>query len=88
MSLVKNRGVVPQALDNSPIVRPYEIEYIVAFSILNDRRGTAFGLQPIPLSEIVAYLALYPTHDTELFIYLISAMDDEYIKLKAKQHGG
>ncbi len=44
------------------------------------------GVGAIPLSEIATYIDLYDVCDKDMFIRLIKAMDDEYLKtLKEKE---
>ena len=76
--------MMPSALENEPIIRQYEAEYVIAFSILSSQRPRGLGVSPISITDMASYLQLYPAIDTDLFIYLMCEMDDEYIKLKDK----
>jgi hypothetical protein len=52
-----------------------------AFELLSDRRShSELGGMPIPLSEIVSYLTLYPYFDEDEFVKLIVRMDREYLR--------
>ena len=70
----------PLALQNKPVLPLYLEEYYEAFHMLNGSRRLGMGVGPIPFSELMAYLQVYPTYDIDLFIYLIHTMDNEYLK--------
>ena len=78
-SLVE-QGKNPPALENRTHLPYCLIEYYRAFKMLSGSRRLGMGVGPIPLSEIVAYLQIYPTHDVDLFIYLLMTMDDYYLE--------
>lgn len=40
---------------------------------------------PISVHDIVAYLQIYPWHDTERFYTYVTHMDNVYLSEKAKQ---
>jgi len=61
------------------------IEYFEAFYYLSSKRTVGFSAEnPISVSDIVAYLQLYPTDNLDLFMCLLQEMDDEYLKVRSK----
>lgn len=77
------QGKNPPALENKPVLPYYLREYYQAFHMLNGSRRLGMVAGPIPFSEILAYLQIYPTHDVDLFVYLIFAMDAGYLESKS-----
>lgn len=60
-------------------------EYFKAFYLLSSKRSIGFSTEnPISTQDIVAYLELYPTEDTDLFVFLLSEMDSEYLDVRYK----
>lgn len=58
-------------------------EYLEAFYSLSSKRSAGFSSEnPISTTDIVAYLQLYPTDNIDLFTYLISEMDSEYLQVR------
>ena len=51
--------------------------------MLSSSRNVGFSLTAIPLSEIKAYCEMFEIEgeEREEFLYLIRALDDEYLKL-------
>ena len=50
---------------------------------MSSRRSIGFYSEnPITTADIVAYLQLYPTSNTDLFVYLIGEMDNEYLSVR------
>jgi len=60
-------------LPAKPVLPLYLMHYVSAYSILVKSKSR---LQGIPLSEIKAYLDLFPYTDTDMFITLIMAIDE------------
>ena len=62
------------------------IQYVNAFFRLSDRRTFGFSApNPISFSDVKSYLDIYPTHDIDLFLYLMTEMDSEYLSVKTKK---
>ena len=75
---------IPVRDGEKPYIPPYLQEYYIAFNRLNAKRQYGFGAeQPITLSDIEAYLRLFTTHDTELFVDMIIILDITYIKVQS-----
>jgi hypothetical protein len=72
---LQDGGISPKALEAKPIIHEWMREYTNAFSILHGTRQMGMAPNPIMLSEILAYLKLYGTDDTEAFIDYILHMD-------------
>jgi hypothetical protein len=60
-------------------------EYTDAFDILSNTRQSGMAPNPIPLTEVLAYLQLYGADDTEAFITYIQAMDLTFLDTLAKK---
>jgi hypothetical protein len=74
------------ALDSKPDY-PFGNElYIEAFNLLNRSRAQGMSTGCIPLTEIEAYIRLYLIEDVEMFVTLMTAMDNVYLE-KSRSHG-
>jgi hypothetical protein len=60
-------------------------EYLKAFNVLSSTRQFGMGPNPIQLTEILAYIELFGTEDTESLIQYVLRMDEAYLVSKAKQ---
>lgn len=79
------RGSVLPALGNRPIV-PAHLDYIwEGFWCLMSSRNIGFGMGPIPLTEIKAYIELFAIKDVSLFVTCIRAMDSQYLRQKSEE---
>lgn len=56
--------------------------YAEAFLDLNNSRQVGMGISPIPFSELKAYIKLYKINDYEEFIWIITHLDNEYVKIQ------
>jgi hypothetical protein len=72
-------------LDNKPVLKEDLVFYYTSFNMLSSRRPYSMSALPIPISEIVAYLTLYPWFDPDRFVKYIAHMDNVYLTEKAKQ---
>ncbi len=82
---MEDEGREPKALENRPDIPDYLKEYFKAFYFLSGKRSVGFSSEnPISTQDIVAYLELYPTENRELFTFLISEMDTEYLDTRSK----
>ena len=60
--------------------------YIEAFFILSARRPVNTVEGAIPISEMVAYLQLYPWYDNDLFVRYMIVLDSAYLQQKKESH--
>lgn len=60
-------------------------EYLRAFRTLSGTRQFGMGPNPITLTEILAYLKIWGSDDTETFIKYILLMDEAYLNAKARK---
>ncbi len=82
---MEDEGREPKALENRPDFPEYLKEYFKAFYLLSSKRSMGFSAEnPISTQDIAAYLELYPTEDTDLFVFLLSEMDSEYLDVRYK----
>jgi hypothetical protein len=79
-------GITPPALKNKPSPDFLVRDIIRAFNLFQTKRIINQSLQPIQLTEIVAYLTLYPFYDTDLFVRLITKVDKYYIEQREKDN--
>ena len=56
--------------------------YAEAFLDLNNSRNVGMGISSIPFSEVKAYIELYKIDDYEEFIWIITHLDNEYVKIQ------
>lgn len=85
------QGHEPKALVNKPEIPEYLVFFVSSFYSLSERRSYGFSApNPISMSDIKSYMDLYPSHDNDLFLHIMTEMDDEYIKIKTekRQSGG
>lgn len=76
---LKADGVEPPALKNRPQLREELLVYWEGFLRLSGSRPPGFsGIAAIPISEIKAYLEMFPVAEPETFIRLIQALDKVY----------
>lgn len=78
-------GTHVPALANRPNLSQWVIEYFNAFNLLSESRNiTASGyVCPIPLTEIAAYLSMFPVggmDEREYFIMMIRTLDSVYLE--------
>ena len=84
---LQDQGIDPPALLNKPECKPWIVSYLMAYQRLSrTRRITMDGnWLPIQLTEIKAYLDLYPSlHDVEMFVDIITLVDDKRLESKNK----
>ena len=62
--------------------------YAEAFVDLNNHRQVGMAVSPIPFSDIKAYVELHKVTDVEDFIFIISQLDIEYIKISNESNKG
>lgn len=79
-------GKDPQALRNRPILDVHTYYYIESFFILSARRPVNTVEGAIPISEMVAYLQLYPWYDNDLFVKYMLMLDNVYLRQKKESH--
>ena len=66
-----------------PEIPVYYKEYVNAFRRLTAKRQIGFASeQPLTLSDIASYLMLFPTHDAELFVDIITQIDLAYLGVR------
>lgn len=75
---------MPKALERKPVLYS-DLEYVLeAYTVIaRSRARTGFGLSKITLSDVKAYFDTFDISDQdekERIIYLVFAMDDEYIE--------
>ena len=78
---------LPLFVQNQPHLRE-DLHWIVeAFYRMSGSRQIGFGVGPIPLTEIEAYIRLFGLldDDIEQFYRLITALDAVYIKKTSKR---
>ena len=77
-------GITPKALSDKPQLFGWLIELADIYRILSSRRSIGFSENPIPLSEIVAYVALFgsPSIPVDIVVDMIGIMDSKYLELK------
>jgi hypothetical protein len=76
---LKAEGADPPALRNRPVFRDELRGYWEGFLRLSGSRPPGFsGMAAIPISEIKAYLEMFPEAEPETFIRLIQALDKVY----------
>lgn len=68
-------GIIPPALLNRPTLEDGDEEYVTAFMMLNTRRSSGMGPNPISLTEILAYVQLYEVNEPETFVRVMVEMD-------------
>jgi len=71
----------PQTLQNKPDLPPHLVEPYRAFRTLSTRRPAQGmgGINPIPFTDIQAYIQLFGTDDEEAFVTLVSMADTALI---------
>ena len=69
----------PAALRNKPDLSLTLQHYMRAFYLLSARRPVNEVEGAIPVSEIVAYLMIYPWYDNDLFVRYIIGLDSAYL---------
>lgn len=69
----------PPALESKPVIHQWMHEYVSAFNLLHKTRSYGMTANPISLSEILAYLKLYGSSDTEAFVQYVTEMDASYL---------
>ena len=79
---LEEQGKDPLALRNRPVLGSGLSHYIESFFILSARRPVNNVEGAIPISEIVAYLSLYPWYDNDLFMRCIILLDNTYLQHK------
>lgn len=59
-----------------------------AFNVLSPSRNVGMGAGAIPLSEVKAYCEMFDVagQEKEDLLYLIRALDDEYLKITNEKH--
>ena len=60
-------------------------EFVEGFNVLHGTRQMGMGMNPITLTEMLAYLEIYGSDDPHTFIKYILAMDDAYIDASVKK---
>lgn len=78
--------VEPTALENQPSLPGWLAEYYKAFRILSTRRHRSMdGLQPISLTDVLAYVEMFGTIDDDLdtFVGHVIRMDSTFLKFVA-----
>ncbi|AAX84917.1 hypothetical protein [Xanthomonas phage Xp15] len=60
-------------------------EYLLAFQVLNQTRQVGFSANPIPISEILAYIQVYGASDPKTLVDYILEMDGAYLEMRAKK---
>lgn len=84
--LARETGEMPPALTREPEIPPDLEHIILAFNRLTGSRQIGLSMGPIAMSEIKAYVELFPIpDDIETFVYLIREMDNEYLSVIEKQ---
>lgn len=83
---LEDKGLNPQALNSKPILNDWMQEYIIAFDILSSRRSIGFSLNPISMSDILAYIQIYSTNDIDSFVKFIIIMDSTFLSYMAKSN--
>lgn len=71
---------------NAPTLTDVEAFYAEAFMTLSNSRDSGFGLGPLKISEIAAYLSIFPTWDTEAFVMLMQLMDEEFMEVQVSKN--
>lgn len=88
LETLEEQGRTPPALENRPSCPTWLIPYMQAYHMLMRTRRYSMGGDhlPIQLSEIKAYLDLYPGHkDSHFFIDVITRTDGEYLMFVAEK---
>jgi len=62
-------------------------EYLKGYNVLSSCRSIGFGLNPISMSDIMAYLALFPTYDIEAFVMVVKELDHYELSKKEERNG-
>lgn len=78
-NLKKQGKILPQ--DEAPKIDGFEF-YWEAWQELGTCRPVGFGSAPIPFTSIVEYSKIYEVEDFEEFLYIIRAMDNEFLRLE------
>lgn len=85
----KKTGVKPAPLLARPRLKPQDAWYLEAFQSLSASRPSGFGgPEPIPLSEIKAYLDLNEVHDVrekKRLLNIVQLMDMTWLKYQHEQ---
>lgn len=86
MQIAADTGTIPAALALLPVIDE-DLGYICeAFNTLSPSRASGMGLGAIPLSEVVAYLQVFPVfHSREFFVKAIREMDFAWLAVKNKR---
>lgn len=77
--MAQKTGKLPRELENEPDIEARLLPYVEAFAVLNAGRSAGMTANPIPLTEMEAYIRLYQVADIVRFIRLIRAMDKAYM---------
>lgn len=80
-------GQPNEALKRKPILGAQESSYLAMFALLSASRPRGEGFQPIPLSEVKAYLDIYkisPLEDREDVLLIIKELDMKLEELTKK----
>lgn len=75
----EEEGEKVPALDEDPEVEDFWDPVWRGFLFLHSTRQCAFGPNPIQLSEVLAYLALFPSPDPQEFAHCVRALDSAYL---------
>ena len=80
-------GKPTPALENRPELYPDLVPVWEAFVLLSPSRNVGWGAGAIPLSEVRAYCEMFeiPPEDREELLYLLRALDEEYLKLTGEK---
>jgi hypothetical protein len=83
MKLSEERGELVSALQKKPKLDPICEEVGAAFVVLSSRRQWGLSPNPVPLSEILAYIDLFgvPAVGVETFALLIGIMDSKALEI-------
>ncbi len=89
--LAERSGKLPKALEQEPEVFEDMLPYWEAYGDLMHSRSIGMSVGPIPLSEIVAYLTLFPGLREDLLVRMVRELDEVYLehhnaKQKQKTH--
>ena len=56
--------------------------YAEAFVDLSNHRQVGMAVSPLPFNDLKAYIELHNITDVDEFIYMISSLDTEYVKMQ------
>lgn len=72
-------GFTPPALRNKPELHEWMSLYVEGFYTLHETRSCGFDVNPISMSDIMAYCVMFNVYEPDVFAQYIIAMDRVFL---------